>query len=361
MPPKRARTAKAKGAAATSKAAADDNKAEDVPVEEEAPKEEQVAEQDPTPVTKSSNEDEHAEEVNPEAPAETKQETKGKKRKQAASSDEPQKAPRRSGRSAPKSQPSQLQLLNYVLSKDAEELCRPDDETEYLKEHPKNRTYSSSPLNPFEELLCAVILSRPISHRLGLRTIRTVLNDPYNFTSAKAVQAAGSEKRLKAVYDARTQHKDKTAAQMGDIADVVLERFTNDDDKEGKMLQKVRDMCDKDIDKEMALLKENINGLGKTGLDIFFRRVQWIWDAAYMFMDEKSLHGLKKLGLPDDGQELNDLFDEHWSSIDKSNLVGKTDEEKKKRAFVTVLERATGADLEGKIDALLEAAAAAAS
>jgi hypothetical protein len=282
-----------------------------------------------------------------------------KKRKKTASDDEPQKAARRSGRGASKSKPSQEQLLKYMLSKEAEDLCRPQDETEDMGNRGNIRTYSSSVFSPYEELLCAVVLSRPISHRLGLRTIRTILNDPYNFTSAKATQNAGSEKQHQALWDARTQHKDKTATQIGQIADVVLEKFTSSGDKEGTQLQKVRDDNNEDIDSELNQLKDSINGLGKTGLEIFRRRVQWLWTEAYPYIDDRTSQSLHKLGLPDEAEELLQMLDKHWKQMSTQHLAGDDAASKKRRAFVTVLERATGCDLEGKVDDLVEAAAGA--
>ncbi|TKA27401.1 hypothetical protein B0A50_05013 [Salinomyces thailandicus] len=284
----------------------------------------------------------------------------GDKRKKATTTtDSPQKEPRRSGRGAPKAQPSQQQLLNFMLSTAAEDLCRPDDETADIQTRGNIRTYSSSVLNPFEELLSAVILSRPISHRLGLRSIRTVLNDPYNFTNAQAVKDAGDEKHVKAMWDARTQHKEKTAGEIGQIADVVLSKFTGENDSEGTKLERVRTECNRDVEKEREMLKNNIKGLGKTGLDIFFRRVQWVWDAGFPFIDGRTAQSLHKLGLPDQGEELSKLIEQHWVNLETKHLAGDDDAGKKRRALVTVLERATGSDLEGKNEALLEAAAAA--
>jgi hypothetical protein len=143
----------------------------------------------------------------PEPKEETSTQTTkaGTKRKKSTPTDEPSKSARRSGRGTPKSTPSQLQLLNFLLSKPAEELCRPDDESDDINSRGDIKTYSGSVMNPFEELLSAVVLSRPISHRLGLRTIRTIFNDPYNFNSAKAAQEAGGEKVHQAIWDARTQ------------------------------------------------------------------------------------------------------------------------------------------------------------
>jgi len=282
-----------------------------------------------------------------------------KKRGKATATDEPRKASRRSGRSVARNEPSKQQLLNYMISPAAAELTRPDDELEDVKSRGDIKTYSASVLNPFEELLCAVILSRPISHRLGLRTIRTVLNDPYDFNSAKALKDAGDEKRLQSVYDARTQHKDKTAAQMGIIADAVLQNFTSDSDKDGTQLQKLRDECGDDVDAAADQLKAQIKGLGKTGLEIFFRRVQWIWTAAFPNIDGRTADSLRMLGLPQDGSELETLIEDNWKKLETKHLAGDDEAAKKKRAFVVLLERATGAQLEQKIDAVLGAAAEA--
>lgn len=278
------------------------------------------------------------------------------KRKRAADADGPQKAQRRSGRGPQKSRASQEQLLDYMLSEDAEELCRPEKESEDTKSRGNIKTYSSSVLNPFEELLCAVILSRPISHRLGLRTIRTVLNDPYKYTSAKAVKSDTKEKHHQALWDARTQHKAKTAEQIGLIADVVLEKFSAANDKEGTRMQKVLDDNNGDVDKALDALKREIKGLGETGIKIFLRRVQWIWDSGYPYVDDRTMQSLKKLGLPEEAEDLRKAMEDHWGKLDTKGVAGDDKEAKTRRAFVTVLERAVGADLEGKIDALLEAA-----
>jgi hypothetical protein len=283
-----------------------------------------------------------------------------KKRKNTAANDGPQKASRRSGRSAPKSQATTQDLLKYLLSPSAEELCRPEDETAAVKDK-HIRTYSSAVLTPFEELLSAVILSRPISHRLGLRTIRTVLNDPYYFTTAKKVQEAGQEKHFKAVWDARTQHKAKTAEQIGLIGSVVLAEFTTNGDKDGTQLSKVREMAGKDVEKEREILKDKIKGLGKTGLDIFCRRVQWLWDESYPFVDGRTEQALHRMGLPTEAEDLQKLVEQHWNTFDTKHLTGDDASAKKRRAFVIVLERATSADLEGKTEALLEAAATTAA
>ncbi|GIZ38644.1 hypothetical protein CKM354_000205500 [Cercospora kikuchii] len=289
------------------------------------------------------------------------QDNSSKKRKANAESEQPVKASRRSARGTPKSKPSHSQLLNYLLSPDAEAQCRPSDEAEDIESRGEDiKTYSSSILNPFEELMCAMILSRPISHRLGLRSIRTILNSPYSFNSAKAIKSAGEEKVTQAFYDARTQHKDKTAAQLYELADTVLGKFAAEGDDEGTQLGKVLEQHKGDVDEAVEELKKEIKGFGATGIEILLRRVQWLegWDARYPYVDSKTQKALEELGLPSDADDLRDAVEKEWTKLETKHLAGEDEAGRKRRAFVVILERASTTLLESKVDDVSEAAAA---
>ncbi|PIB00883.1 hypothetical protein CB0940_02143 [Cercospora beticola] len=293
------------------------------------------------------------------------QNTLSKKRKANTESEQPVKASRRSARGTPKPKPSHSQLLNYLLSHDAEAQCRPPDETEDIESRGKDiKTYSSSVLNPFEELTCAMILSRPISHRLGLRSIRTILNSPYSFNSALAIKNAGEEKVTQAFYDARTQHKDKTAAQLYELANTVLEKFTAaEGDEQGTQLGRVLKEHKGDVDEAVEELKKEIKGFGATGIEIFLRRVQWLegWDARYPYVDSKTQKALEELGLPSDANDLRDAVEQEWKTLNTKHLAGEDEAGRKRRAFVVILERASTTLLESKVDDVSAAAAAFAS
>ncbi|KAI9713103.1 MAG: hypothetical protein M1820_001088 [Bogoriella megaspora] len=277
------------------------------------------------------------------------EETQGsKKRKQPAPTD-PNKQPRRSGRNAPKSEASPSSVLDFLLSSKALESCAPADETEAISKDENLRTYTNgtASLTPFEELVSAVILSRPISHRLGLRSIRTIFNAPYEFTSPKAIRDAGAEKRHQALWDAKTQHKQKTVEEL----ELLAEAFDTDgQDQVG--LDHIREEASQDIEKEREILKSRVKGLGATGLDIFCRRIQWLWPEAYPFVDKRTAASLEKLGLPSEGERLRNALEEVWAEA-KGNVEGKDEDEAKRKAFVIILERATGAELESKTDEVL--------
>lgn len=95
--------------------------------------------------------------------------------------------------------------------------------------------------------MCAVILSRPISHALGLRSIRTLFNKPYEFTTPKEIRSAGFEGVRRALDDARTQHRQKTAEELVLLADAVVEHLG--DGQDDVSLERVRKKCDYDWDK----------------------------------------------------------------------------------------------------------------
>lgn len=286
--------------------------------------------------------------MNNESQPETKKSSTLPSKRKANTEDAPAKAPRRSARGATQTEPDVVKLINYLLSPASLNTCRPKDETEDIKARGDHlRTYSSSTFTPFEELICAVILSRPISHALGLRTIRTLFNDPYNLTTPKKIRAGGFEQMIKAVNEARTQHRQKTAEELVLLADAVVDHLG--DSEEDVDLEKVRRECGHDWEKEKAMLKTNVKGLGKTGLDIFARRIQASWPNLYPFADQRTLSGLQKLGLPGTAEELKKLLDDHWSELNVKDMKG-DEEEKKRRALVQVLERAVGVDLEGNAD-----------
>ncbi|KAI4127086.1 MAG: hypothetical protein LQ341_006821, partial [Variospora aurantia] len=259
----------------------------------------------------------------------------------------------------------------YLLSPASLDACRPKNEIEDLKARGSHlRTYSASAFTPFEELICAVVLSRPISHALGLRTIRTLFNEPYEFTTPKKIRSAGFEGVIKAVNEARTQHRQKTAEELVMLADAVVEHLGDGEDDVN--LERVRKECGFEWEKrirpsvgdqaltqqlqEREMLKSHIKGLGKTGLDIFARRIQAQWPNLYPFADQRTLSGLQKLGLPESAVGLKKFLDDHWNEFDVQDLEGDEDE-KKRRAFVRVLERAVGVKLEGNADTVRAEAA----
>ena len=204
-----------------------------------------------------------------ESPNDEKAETKAKKsnsstkssssvpsKRKAKGPSSPSKAPRRSARSAPKTPRRPLQILQFLLSPSSLPLTRPNDETSALSESDsKIRTYSESEFTPFEELMCAVILSRPISHALGVRSIRTLLNPPYAFSTPEKLKEAGFEGVRKALDEARTQHRQKTAEELVGLGEAVT-GVIGEGDKDWEKV--VREKLKEDVDR---VTRETDDGL----------------------------------------------------------------------------------------------------
>ncbi|KIW10031.1 hypothetical protein PV08_11807 [Exophiala spinifera] len=275
---------------------------------------------------------------------------------------------------ATNSDPSTKQLLNFLLSADALPYCFPDDELEAAAKNTKGlKSYSrTSPTSftAFEHLVCAHLLSKPLSHALGMRSIRTLLNEPYNFSTAESIVDAGEDRVWQALEDARTQHRQKTARYLFAMAQEYA-----DDNGGDTMLGLAERANDEGPSGVIAYIKDTVPGLGDVGGQIFCRRIQCVdgWgDALWPYADTKTLQSLQEIGIDvenaDDFQStLESLVD--WQRVgdmglqerdlSRGELTAEEMETQVQAEFVVALERAVGCVLEGKVNELRKAAAMA--
>ena len=109
----------------------------------------------------------------------------------------------------------------------------------------------------------------------------TIFSEPYNYNTPEALSKPGVDGRYKALSDAKTQHKDKTASQLGELCDLVVENYAADpsDASLAPMHDKLKGGS---LDDAVALLKE-FKGIGDTGASIFCRRMQADWEELFPF------------------------------------------------------------------------------
>ena len=124
----------------------------------------------------------------------------------------------------------------------------------------------------------SVVMSKPISSRLGARTLLTLFGDDIDFTTPQKLRDAGEDGRYDALSKARTQHKDKTADQLGRLAEKVIEEYASNESDTS--LQKMRDKLDGDASKLDTIISD-FYGCGQTASDIFRRRMQSDWEELY--------------------------------------------------------------------------------
>jgi hypothetical protein len=263
----------------------------------------------------------------------------------------PAKEPRQGAKASSrgKDAPTQKQLLQFLLSEKSLSFCYPEDELN-AKASKKYSSTSPTTFSPFEHLLTASLLSKPLSHMLGMRSTRTLLNPPFSFNSAKAIAEAGEKRVWEALEVARTQHRQKTASYVIQMA----EHFADDPN-----LKRVKQDPVSEVQK--------VKGIGKTGAELFCRRVQCLdgWDGVFPSADGKSLEACKEVGLDvKDAEDLDQVMEREvdWTQVGNMGLENPLSElrkeQKQRLAFVLVLERAIGASLEGKLQDVRKAAAA---
>jgi hypothetical protein len=271
----------------------------------------------------------------------------------------PRKGTRVSSRNKSSTSTARLtrQILNFLLSPDALSYCYPDDDLE-APQKKKNSTTSPAAFTPFEHLLTASLLSKPLSHHLGRRSTRTFLNAPFNFNSPGKIVKAGEKGVWEALEKARTQHRQKTAAYVYDIAQAF---------EDGEAMKFLKEMVnEKGPDGVIGEIGKKIKGIGQTGAEIFCRRIQAIegWgDAVWPFADGRSLEALRKLGVDvNDADELQDMLETlvDWDKVGTMGLdkgEGMEMEQQIHVKYVVLLERAVGAALQGKVEEVKRAAA----
>ncbi|KAL8940401.1 MAG: hypothetical protein Q9211_002290 [Gyalolechia sp. 1 TL-2023] len=128
--------------------------------------------------------------------------------------------------------------------------------------------YASSHLTPFEEFDMRR-RSQPSFSAMcwacdpfgPCSTIRIILP----FTTPKKIRIAGFRPVEKALDEARTQHRQRTAEGSVLSADAVVGHL-GDGEGDVSLEKKIK-----------AMLKTHAKGLGKPGLDILARRVQALW------------------------------------------------------------------------------------
>jgi len=205
--------------------------------------------------------------------------------------------------------------------------------------------YPQSALTPFQNLVAASILSKPLSHKLGLRTIQTLLNPPFSLLTLKDLDEAGYEGRRKVMWEARTQHKERTASLLGDLCEGIKE-LCGDEEEDLSDLKGVREKiegCDtpKDAQETIVSVLTKIKGIGPGVASIFLRRIQRDWEEIFPYIDDRSLKAARAFGLVSDDGGAEEL---------KEKVGG--DREK----YVRIVDVLVGLELEKKIDNALETA-----
>jgi endonuclease III len=109
------------------------------------------------------------------------------------------------------------------------------------------------------------------------------------------------------------RYDESTATRLGDMAQQVLDDYDGD-------LRKLPSRAEHDVGRAKELL-QRFPGIGPTGAGIFCREAQAVWPWLRPYLDELTLKGAGRLGLPTEPKRLADLVPERDLSRLASALV----------------------------------------
>ncbi|MFC8517429.1 endonuclease [Streptomyces sp. NPDC057257] len=173
-------------------------------------------------------------------------------------------------------------------------------------------TLRDTPQPLYRLLVLALLLSARIRGSIAVDTARELyragLRDP------RRVAQADWQERVDALgRGGYRRYDERTATQLGDGAELLIERWGGD-------LRRMRKEADGDVSALRRLLQE-VPGMGPAGADIFLREAQRVWPELAPYLDGKALDGAARLGLPKDPDRLVKLAGDTEPAVLAAALV----------------------------------------
>ncbi|OIJ68363.1 endonuclease [Streptomyces mangrovisoli] len=142
----------------------------------------------------------------------------------------------------------------------------------------------------YQLLVLAHLLSARIRASVATDAARALFDD--GMRNPRHMSESTWQQRVDALGKGHYRRYDeRTATQLGDAADLLLERYGGD-------LRRLREAAGGDVEECERLLRE-LPGIGPTGADIFLREAQGVWPEVAPYFDAKALQGAARLGLPE--------------------------------------------------------------
>ena len=160
-------------------------------------------------------------------------------------------------------------------------------------------TLRDEPSPLYRLLVLATLLSTRIDADIAVAAAREL--SAAGFRTPQRMDRATWQQRVDALGRGHYRRYDEsTATRLGDGARLLLDTYRGD-------LRALRDAADRPAD--VRKLLQDFPGIGPTGAAIFAREAQGIWPVLAPSYDRKALDGARRLGLPEDPDELDALVD----------------------------------------------------
>ncbi len=161
---------------------------------------------------------------------------------------------------------------------------------------------TDEPTPLFQLLVLAELLSARISARIAVATAGELLasgwTTPQRMREAPRAGVIGALGR-----GGYRRYDERTATQLRDMAQLVIDRYAGD-------LRGLAGEAHGDVGTAARLLQE-VKGIGPTGAAVFLREVQAVWPWVRPYLDDRTRAGARRVGLPDDGENLAALVPDH--------------------------------------------------
>ncbi|KIY03335.1 uncharacterized protein Z520_00026 [Fonsecaea multimorphosa CBS 102226] len=149
-------------------------------------------------------------------------------------------------------------------------------------------------------LLNAILSSTRVSHSIAAKTTALVIKAGYH--KLDVLKKSTWEERTEVLTEGGyTHYREKTATFMGQLAELIEEKYEGD-------LNNVLKTASQDRSNIRAELQK-IKGIGDVGIDIFFTTAQHVWTCLAPWIDPRSLKTAEHIGLGNDVQAL-------WEEVD---------------------------------------------
>jgi endonuclease III len=161
---------------------------------------------------------------------------------------------------------------------------------------------TDEPAPLFQLLVLAELLSARIGADIAVATAGELF--ARGWTGPKPMRDAARPGLIQALGRGGYRRYDEgTATQLRDMAQLVLDRYGGD-------LRRLAEQALGDVPTAGRLLQE-VKGIGPTGAAVFLREVQAVWPWVRPYLDDRARAGARRVGLPDDGENLAALVPDH--------------------------------------------------
>jgi hypothetical protein len=154
---------------------------------------------------------------------------------------------------------------------------------------------ADKPAPLYQLLVLSVLLSTRIKADIAVAAAKELFAAGYG--TPRTMRDASWQDRVDALGRGHyVRYDESTSTALGEGAQLLLDQYRGD-------LRKLREAAGQDRE-ELAKRLREVPRLGPTGVAIFCREAQAVWPWLRPYLDRKTLDGAKRVGLPDDPDQL---------------------------------------------------------